>query len=176
MREQFLLKVSNYSYFLMMFFLPLSLVLDNIFLGIMFLSLVFSLKELSKSNVFYYLLFSLLFTVVNSIFNNCFFIESENILRLLPLILISFCLGNISKDIRLKGLVFLSIAILVIQLNAIYGIINYYYFTEGKKYALKNYSKINQILNYERPYLGFFSAINIIISYYYFKVKNKRRW
>jgi hypothetical protein len=61
-------------------------------------------------------------------------------------------------------------------LNAFYGVINYYYFTEGKKYALKNYSKINEILNYERPYLGFFSAINIILCYYYFKLNNKRRW
>jgi hypothetical protein len=160
----------------MMFFLPLSLVLDNIFLGIMFLSIVFNLKKLTKSRVFYYLLFLLLFTVLNSILNNCFFIESENILRLLPLILIPFCLGNIEKNTRRKGLVFLSFAIVIIQLNAIYGIINYYYFTEGKKYALKNYSKINEILNYERPYLGFFSAINVTLSYYYFKLKNKRRW
>ena len=176
MRKQLLLKASNYSYFLMMFFLPISLILDNIFLGIMFLSIVFSLNKLVISRVFYYLFILFIFTVLNSILNNCFFIESENIIRLLPLIFVPFCLGNLENNTKRKGLVFLFIAIVIIQLNAFYGVINYYYFTEGKKYALKNYSKINEILNYERPYLGFFSAINIILCYYYFKLNNKRRW
>jgi len=176
MRKPFLLKISSYSYFLMMFSLPLSLILDNIFLGIMFLSIVFNNKKLTRSRVFYYYLLFLLFTVMNSILNNSFFIEIENIFRLLPIILIPLCLENIEKNTRIKGLLFLSIAIVIIQLNAIYGIINYYYFTEGKKYALKNYSKINEILNYERPYLGFFSALNIILSYYFYKLKNNRSW
>lgn len=176
MRKPFLLKISSYSYFLMMFFLPLSLILDNIFLGIMVLSIVFNKIKLTRSRVFYYYLLFLLFTVMNSILNNSFFIEIENIFRLLPIILIPLCLGNIDKNTRIKGLLFLSIAIVIIQLNAFYGIINYYYFTEGKKYTLRNYSKINEILNYERPYLGFFSALNIILSYYYYKLKNNRNW
>ena len=36
---------------------------------------------------------------------------------------------------------------------------------------LSNYSKINQILGFERPYLGFFSALNVIIAYYFFNQK-----
>ena len=175
MKKDLLLKISNYSYFLMMFFLPISLLLDNIFLIIMFLSIIFNKKKaINNNNVLYYLLAFFLFTLVNGFLNNSFLVEKSNYIKLLPFIFIPFCLDNIENKIKLKGFVFLIIGIIIIQLNSVYGIINYYYFTEGKKYALKNYSKINEILNYERPYLGFFSALSIVICFYYYSInKNK---
>lgn len=158
----------------MMFFLPISLLLDNIFLVIMFLSTLFNVKKIINNKIFYYLLAFYLYIIFNGLFNYEFVLEQENYIRLLPLLLIPFCLENVDTEIKLKGLLFLFIGIIIIQVNSVYGIINYYYFTEGKKYALKNYSKINEILNYERPYLGFFSALNIIICFYLFSIKWKR--
>jgi O-antigen ligase len=174
MKKQLLLESSKYSYFLMMLFLPISLLLDNIFLGILFLSIVFNFRNSIKNNVLYYLLAFFLFTLVNGMFNNVFLVEKHNYIKLIPFILIPFCLANIEDKVKLKGFLFFAIGVTIIQLNSVYGIINYYYFTEGTKYALKNYSKINEILNYERPYLGFFSALNIIICFYYFSINEKK--
>jgi O-antigen ligase len=174
MKNQLIYRSSDFFYFLMMFFLPISLLLDNIFLGLLFLSLVLNSKKLINNNVIYYLLAFFLFTVINGFLNNFFLVEKENYIRLLPFLLIPFCLDNLENKIKLKGLIFLIIGIIIIQVNSVYGIINYYFFTEGKKYALKNYAKINEILNYERPYLGFFSAVNIIISFYFFSINKKK--
>ena len=174
MENKVSLKISNYSYFLMMLFLPISLLLDNVFLIIMFSSTLFNVKKLRNNKVTYYLLAFYLFILFNSLLNNEFVLEQENYIRLLPFLLIPFCLENLDNEVKFKGLFFLFMGIIVIQINSVYGIINYYYFTEGKKYALKNYSKINEILNYERPYLGFFSALNIIICFYFFSIKQKR--
>jgi O-antigen ligase len=157
-----------------MFFLPLSLLLDNIFLVIMFLSTIFKVKKVKSNRIFYFLLVFYLFILFNGLLNHEFVIEKENYIRLLPFLLIPFCIENIDNEVKLKGLFFLFIGIIVIQINSVYGIINYYYFTEGKKYALKNYSKIKEILNYERPYLGFFSALNIIICFYLYSINRKR--
>jgi O-antigen ligase len=157
-----------------MFFLPISLRIENVFLGMLFLSTVFNPKKRTPSNIKYYLLAFFLFTLINGFLNNYFIVEKENFLRLLPFIFLPFCLEKIDAEIKLKGLIFLLIGILIIQLHSVYGIIDYYYFTEGKKYPLKNYSKINEILNYERPYLGFFSVLNIIICFYYFSVNKKK--
>lgn len=173
MSKKFVSNITNYSYYLIMFFLPLSLKMDNIFLAIMFISVFLNNKRIKTSNLQFYFLAFCSFTFLNGVLNNFFIEEKDNFLRLLPLIFVPFCLKNISYKTKIKGLYFLLIAIIVIQLNSIYGIINYYYFIEGKKYALKNYSKVNEILNYERPYLGFFSALNIVISFYLF---NKKKW
>ncbi|KGL62082.1 O-antigen ligase family protein [Polaribacter sp. Hel1_85] len=174
MKNKISLKISTYSYLLLMFFLPISLLLDNIFLIIMFLSTLFNVKKVRDNKVTYYLLAFYLFILFNGLLNYELVLEKENYIKLLPFLLIPFCLENIDNEIKLKGLFFLFISIIIIQVNSVYGIINYYYFTEGKKYALKNYSKINEILNYERPYLGFFSALNIIICFYFFSIKRKR--
>ena len=174
MKKQLLSNLSNYFYFLLMFFLPISLRIENVFLGMLFLSTVFNPKKRTPSNIKYYLLAFFLFTLINGFLNNYFIVEKENFLRLLPFIFLPFCLEKIDAEIKLKGLIFLLIGILIIQLHSVYGIIDYYYFTEGKKYPLKNYSKINEILNYERPYLGFFSVLNIIICFYYFSVNKKK--
>ena len=175
MKKIFLSKITDYSYFLMMFFLPISLLLDNVFLAIMFLSVVFEKKhKITNKLVFYALLAFFIFTVLNGLFKTSFNIEKENYIRILPFLLIPFCLLNIENKIKIKGLYFLSIGIIIIQMNAIFGVVDYYYFTEGKKYALKNYSKVNEILNYERPYLGFFSALNIIICYNLFALNKTR--
>ena len=100
MREQFLLKVSNYSYFLMMFFLPLSLVLDNIFLGIMFLSLVFSLKELSKS-IFILLIATVLVQVATTVFAQ---ITNDPLEAGLPFVIITIPLSIILLIFVIKEL------------------------------------------------------------------------
>lgn len=167
-------KLSYYSYYMMMFFLPLSLILENIFLGLFFLATIFSGKNKVTSNVFYYLIIFFVYTVLNGFLKGYFVVENKNYFRLLPLLFVPVCIYNLKSRVIIKGILFLLLGIIVIQLNAIYGIIDYYYFTEGKKYALKNYSKVNEILNYERPYLGFFSAISIIF-YFYFYQRNKKK-
>jgi len=140
----------------------------------LFLSVVFNSKKRTPSNIKFYLLTFFLFTLINGFLSNYFIAEKDNFLRLLPFVLLPFCLEKIDAEIKLKGLVFLSVGIIIIQLQSVYGIIDYYYFMEGKKYPLKNYSKINKILSYERPYLGFFSVLNIIICFYYFSINKKK--
>ncbi|MFN0728533.1 O-antigen ligase family protein [Polaribacter gochangensis] len=168
-------EISNYSYFLLMFFLPISLLFGNIFLGILFLSVLLQKDKKTMSNpVIISLVVFFLFILINGVFTTDFSIEQGNYKKIVPLLLIPFSILNIEKNVRFKGLLFLFFGIVIIQINSVIGIIDYYYFTEGKKYLLKNYSKINEILNYERPYLGYFSVLNIIISYYFFKQKNKK--
>jgi O-antigen ligase len=175
MNKQIIIKLSNYSYFLMMFFLPISLLMGNVFLGILFLSILFQKRkiEFNKTVIFSLLIF-FLFTLINGLLKVDYSIEQNNYIKLLPILLLPYSLGSMSKEIRIKGLVFLFFGVLFIQIHSIIGVIDYYYFTEGKKYALKNYSKINEILHYERPYLGYFSVLNIIISYHFFKKYNKK--
>lgn len=174
MKKDISLRISNYSYFLMMLFLPLSLLFDNIFLIILFITTIFGIKKERNYNVIYCLILFFVFTFLNGILHVGFALEQENYIKLLPFLILPFCIENLDNAIKMKGLFFLFIGIIVIQVNSVYGILNYYYFSEGKKYALKNYSKVNEILNYERPYLGFFSSLNIIICYYFFSIKRKR--
>jgi len=168
-------KTANYSYYLLMFFLPISLLLGNIFLSFLFLSILLQKGRKTFNNgVIISLAVFFLFILINGLSSTNFGVEQNNYKKIIPLILIPFSIINLEKKTRLKGLLFLFFGVLIIQLNSVAGIIDYYYFSEGKKYALKNYSKINEIINYERPYLGYFSVVNIIISYYLFKEKNKK--
>ncbi len=168
-------KTANYSYYLLMFFLPISLLLGNIFLGFLFLSILLQEgRKTIKNGVIIALAVFFIFILINGLLVTNFSVEQNNYKKIIPLLLIPFSIINLDKKARFKGLNFLFVGVLLIQLNAVVGIIDYYYFTEGKKYALKNYAKINEILNYERPYLGYFSVVNIIISYYLFKEKKKK--
>ena len=101
-------------------------------------------------------------------------LETKVYIKLLPLLIIPFIFSYIKKETLEKGLLFLFIAIIIKQFVAIAGILEYYFFTEGKTVALRSYAGINEILHFERPYLGFFSALNIIVSYYLFK--NRKIW
>lgn len=168
-------KTANYSYYLLMFFLPISLLLGNIFLFFLFLSVLLQKGRKTFNNgVIISLAIFFLFILINGLSSTNFGVEQNNYKKIIPLILIPFSIINLEKKTRLKGLLFLFFGVLIIQLNSVAGIIDYYYLSEGKKYALKNYSKINEIINYERPYLGYFSVVNIIISYYLFKEKKKK--
>lgn len=168
--------ISVYSYYLLMLFLPLSLLFGNIFLGILFLSILFQKEKPKKVNniISWSLIVFVGYVILNGILNSSFVSELDNYKMLIPLILIPYCINNMEKKALNRGFIFLVFGILYIQFSAFIGIIDYYYFTDGKKYALKNYSKINNILYYERPYLGYFSVLNIIISYYIFKKLKKK--
>jgi O-antigen ligase len=168
-------KTAKYSYLLLMFFLPISLLLGNIFLVILFLSILLQKgKKIFNNPIIISLVVFFLFILINGLTSTNFNVEQNNYKILIPLLLIPFSLLNLDNETRVEGLLFLFFGILIIQIHSVYGILDYYYFTEGKKYSLRNYSKINEILNYERPYLGYFSVINIIISYYLFKEKKKK--
>ena len=77
MKKQLLSNLSNYFYFLLMFFLPISLRIENVFLGMLFLSTVFNPKKRTPSNIKYYLLAFFLFTLINGFLNNYFIVEKE---------------------------------------------------------------------------------------------------
>ena len=169
-------KLSDYAYFLLMFFLPLSLLMGNIFLAILFLSILVKKRQkgLDKTVIIALGVF-FTFTLVNGLIATSYSIEQSSYIKILPILLLPFCIATLDKSTRINGFLFLFFGILIIQVNSIIGIVDYYYFTEGKKYALKNYSKVNEILKYERPYLGYFSVLNIIISYLFFKRHKKTK-
>ena len=170
MNNKIFLKIESWSYYLVMFFLPISLFLDNLFLGILlFVVLLKKNKPFDNKLVTYSMFLFFIYIFFNTVLKDSLILNKESIIKILPILLLPFCLGNLSKKTLVKGCFFLMIGIVVIQINAILGIIDYYYFTEGNKYALKNYSKVNEIIRYERPYLGFLSAFNFILSLLFFK-------
>lgn len=167
----------NYIFFLLLFFLPTWRWVENILL--VFLSLTFILSaNKSKINLRH------LGTRTLIIFSVYIFLRTaiaqsvkENIaylVKLIPLILIPVVLAPLKKENINKGFIFFSLGVVAMQLMSLYGIIDYYYFTDGKKIGLINNSQINEILGFERPYLGFFSAINVIVSYHLYKIYEKR--
>jgi len=159
-----------------MLFLPLWLLIDNFFLSLFFLSTIFFRnRNISFKNIIFFSLFIFfIYNVIIGLFSNQLSKEVQNFIKILPLILIPISMLTLNKDSTLRGLFYLLIGILIMQLISIYGIIDYYYFSEGKKMALRNYAKINTILRFERPYVGYFSALSLIISYILFKYKS--RW
>lgn len=162
------------AYFALMFFLTTSIFLSNVSLiilltfAIFFGKRVYPLKQILISSLI--LLFLYIVILSTSTLN----LEYKEYLKLLPLVLIPIGMTYNKRDILLKGLYFLFAAIVVNQIIALFGIIEYYFFTEGKTVALRSYAGINEILHYERPYLGFLSALNIIVGYKIFR--NFRRW
>ncbi|GMN07853.1 hypothetical protein MTsPCn5_32420 [Croceitalea sp. MTPC5] len=156
-------KLLKYCYLALLFFLPISLFIDNLALGLL---IIFSIINnnykwfvflSSLAPFFFYTIFS---GLAIGVFND----EMSFYIKLLPLVLIPLATSNIDRDTTEKGYLFLLLGVCLAQLVATYGIIDYYYFTEGKKVALRSYARINDILNFERPYLGFLSAIQIIIA------------
>lgn len=167
-------KITNYCYYGLLFFLPISTFLDNVaLLSLTFLTLFFkkrkhTLKQLLFSSLWLLFAYIILLNILDSN------LETKVYIKLLPLLIIPFIFSYIKKETLEKGLLFLFIAIIIKQFVAIAGILEYYFFTEGKTVALRSYAGINEILHFERPYLGFFSALNIIVSYYLFK--NRKIW
>lgn len=154
-----------------MFFLPISTFIDNLLLILLVLVTFFvkikfyQLKQIGLDSLLLFFVYILMLGLITMNF------ETKEYIKLLPLVVIPYILTYIRKEIILNGLCFLLIAVVIKQLISIYGIIDYYYFMEGKKVALRSYAGINEILGFERPYLGFFSALNVIIAYYFFKDK-----
>lgn len=162
------------AYFALMFFLTTSIFLSNVSLIILITVALFFGKRVYplKQTLFSSLI--LLFFYVAILSTSTLNLEYKEYLKLLPLVLIPIGMAYIKKDTLIKGLYFLFAAILVNQIIALLGVIEYYFFTEGKTVALRSYAGINEILHFERPYLGFLSALNIIIGYKIFR--NFRKW
>ncbi len=166
----------NYSYYLLMFFLPLSVFLDNVALfflllfGVLQKRIDFKYYQIIIGSLICYFLYDFLSSFINGVFLR----ESAVYLRLLPLLLIPIAMTSLTDVTKQKGLIYLLFGIVVMQLIAIYGIVDYYYFTEGRKIVLRSYAGINDILRFERPYLGYFSCLSVIISYCFFK--KERPW
>lgn len=163
----------HYIYFFLMFFLPLWLFIDNVLLIVLFAGTIF-LKEQRpsmKSLVYYTLIVFFAYIMLRGIFSDQFSVELGNYKKILPLILIPFGIASLRNDQIIRGLYYLFFGILIMQIIAIYGIVDYYFFSEGKKIALRNYAKVNEILRFERPYVGYFSSLGFIISYVVFKQK-----
>ena len=157
-----------------MFFLPISTFVDNLFLVLLvFLSFfserrLYPLKYIGLNSLLFFFMYVFMVGLITLNF------ETKEYIKLLPLVIIPYALTYLRKEIIINGILFLMAAVVIKQIISIYGIIEYYYFTEGKKVALRSYAGINEILGFERPYLGFFSALNVIIAYYFFK--EKRVW
>ncbi|MTE27215.1 O-antigen ligase family protein [Winogradskyella ouciana] len=162
------------AYFALMFFLTTSIFLSNVSLIILITVALFFGKRVYPLKQILFSSLILLFCYVVILSTSTLNLEYKEYLKLLPLVLIPIGMAYIKKDTLLKGLYFLFAAILVNQFIALFGIIEYYFFTEGKTVALRSYAGINEILHFERPYLGFLSALNIIISYRIFR--NFRKW
>jgi len=167
-------QVSEYSFALLMFFLPLWRWVENILLAVLILIFFSERKKginltniLKNSGVIFFL-----YLILRSLLDSQFLNDFSSISILLPLLLIPIFFTNLTTDQLNKGLFFLFLGILVMQIIASAGIIDYYFFSVGKKIRLSNYSEINQIISFERPYLGFFSAINVILAYHFFTLKN----
>ena len=164
-------KITKYTYYAVLFFLPISIFFNN--LALIILSVSVALFKKSKLQFNTILLSSLLLLFIYILFLGVLNLEPEIkvYIKLLPLIIIPLVLSCFKKETLVKGLFFLFLAIIIKQFLAIIGVVDYYYFTEGKTVALRSYDGINDILGFERPYLGFFSAINIILAYRLFKQK-----
>ena len=159
----------------MMFLLPLWRWMENILLGIMFVVFIISKEKIDLRNVLKYssVLF-FLYVVLRSFVDNQLIIDLSEIVRLIPLLLIPFAFNNLKKNHLEKGMFFMLMGILLMQLVSSIGIIEYYYFSEGKKIRLSNFARINDILYFERPYLGFFSLLSVILSYNF--IKTFKNW
>lgn len=155
------------------FFLPWWLLVQNIVLISLTLLPPYRIKKEQFKLIKKGFLLFIVYTILNSLFNNTIGVEKENLLKILPLVFIPFVFNKLKTKVIYDGLLFLFIGIILMQLYSIYGVIDYQYFYEGKKYELTNYTKLNSILGFERPYLGYFSALNIILSYFFFKRTKK---
>ena len=155
------------------FFLPWWLLVQNIVLISLTLLPPYRIKKEQFKLIKKGFLLFIVYTIFNSLFNNTIGVEKENLLKILPLVFIPFVFNKLKTKVIYDGLLFLFIGIILAQLYSIYGVFDYQYFYEGKKYELTNYTKLNSILGFERPYLGYFSALNIILSYFFFKRTKK---
>lgn len=157
-----------------MLFLPISVFIDNLFLILLTISTFLVKKRVYplKSIVFSSLIIFFVYVVCLGLVSLEF--ETNEYLKLLPLLIIPYSFSYLKKDVLINGLYFFLVAVILKQLMAVYGIIEYYYFTPGVKVPLASYAGVNEILYFERPYLGYFSALNVIIAYYFFK--NYKVW
>jgi len=149
-----------------MLFLPLSLLFENIALALLFFFSIMEARYSLKSILTSTLIPFVFYLMVLGFCSGNFISELNVYNKLIPLLIIPFTLYDIKKEVKLNGIIFLIIGILIIQLKSIYGILDYYYFEQGNKTPLRSYANINSILLYERPYLGYFSALNIILCYF----------
>ncbi len=159
-----LYEAREYSYYLLLFLLPLSAFAPNLVLALLVVLTLIQDTLNWRSFLTNSLVLFVFYCGLNGVLSGTYKTELNIYLRLLPLILIPFSFSKLSQRTLIKGYFYLFISVLLIQISAFYGIIEYYYFTEGKKVALRSYSGINDILRFERPYLGFLSAIQILIG------------
>lgn len=163
----------NYAVYVLFFFLPSWRLIQNIVLALLLILPPYN-KNIKKSSFLTKtLILFLTYFFFNSLFNGTLNEEISNLIKILPLILIPYTFEKVEKNIIINGLFALFLGVVIIQLIAVYGIIDYLYFYKGKKYELTNYTKLNDIIRFERPYLGYFSALNILLSYLFFKRKKK---
>ncbi len=165
-----------YILYLLMFFMPLWRTGDNILLGFLFLFSLYDAKKsgrLNIKNLYPFFLYMFYFCIL-IVFQNSFELDKKYIILLLPILILPFSLQSFTKGEIIKSYNFFVLGVFIAQIIASFGIVEYYFFSEGKKVALANYNQVNEILRFERPYLGFFSAISLIISY--FSYKKSQKW
>ncbi|WP_299833712.1 O-antigen ligase family protein [uncultured Tenacibaculum sp.] len=164
--------IKEYTLYILFFFLPSWRLIQNITLVLLLLLPPYNLKLKNKFLIGTPLFF-LFYLILNALFQGKINIEISNITKLLPLVLLPIAFEKVSFDKIINALFVLLIGTLVMQLMSIYGIISYLT-SDGIKYELTNYGKLNDVLGFERPYIGYFSAINILISYIF--LKRRRHW
>ena len=166
--------IKDYAYYLLLFSLPLSTFAPNLMLGILVVITIVQGQIDWRSFLSCSLVLFVVYNFLNGFFSGAFPSEHQLYIRLLPLVLIPFSFSKMSRTTVERGYLFLFMSVFVVQMIAFYGIVEYYYFTDGKKVALRSYAGINDILRFERPYLGFLSAIQIIIGCDL--LAKKRKW
>ncbi len=175
--EKYKIKILEYLFKALMLFLPLSLFLDNVVLIIFsVIVVVFGYaRSISFKGIINYSLIP--FFVYIMLIGLCFGTFKDEIptyIKILPLVIIPICSSfyKSNEKLILEGLIFLFIGVSIVQIISIYGIGNYYLFFEGKKRPLRSYAGINEILFFERPYLGYFSSLAAILAYFILKKKS----
>ncbi|CAL2088826.1 O-antigen ligase family protein [Tenacibaculum sp. 190524A05c] len=163
----------RYVVYVLFFFLPTWRLIHNICLALLFVLPPYKFEIKKKTLLIGTPVVFLVYLLINALAQGSFNIELSNILKIIPIILVPFVLLRDDEKTIEYALLVLLLGVFSMQLISIYGITNYFLTSDKIGRDLTNYVKLNEILRFERPYLGFFSAINILLSYIFFKKYKK---
>lgn len=133
---------------------------------ILFIIQIRNKKLYINTKLFYTLVLLFIFVLLKVIYLDLFSEDYKYILKFLLLIIVLFSINSLDKNYKNTLIKILVYSVLISQIYSILHIVYFFSSSDITFLGFKNFSYVNPAIGFERPYIGFLSAISVLIILY----------
>lgn len=174
LKNKYLNDLYDYGILLLVFMIPVWRTGSSWAVALTLVISMFLFTNPSLKTVFWYFVPLLTYHLVLNFFIGY---NSNDILGyyrfLIILVILPIVFFRVTDELLKKTLIAFILGTLLVQLHSVWGVFQYY-LSNSSWPVMNNHAKINEVLLYSRPMLGFISAISVLFSISLFRLTRRK--